>query len=125
MIRIKKKSSLPLPKLLAKAQTVFNRWIRERDKTRLCVSCGVASVEHAGHYFSMGHYSALRFNETNVNGQCLRCNTFLHSNAIHYRNGLVKKYGEQAVLLLESSSRNKVKKWGRAELEAIIEHYKL
>jgi len=125
VISIRKRSTLAHPKLLAKAQEVFNRWVRERDKYRPCISCGVSGVDHAGHYFSQGHHSTLRFNEINVNGQCIRCNTFLHSNAIHYRNGLVKKYGEDKVLLLESSARNKAKKWSRTELEAIIEYYKL
>jgi hypothetical protein len=116
--------SISIPKLLEKTQKVFNKWIRARDKDKGCISCH-GPVEHAGHYFSQGHHSSLRFNEMNVQGQCCRCNTFLHSNAIHYRNGLVKRYGEQKVLLLESSARRSVKKWTRTELFAIIEHYTL
>ena len=112
-----------LPKLLKKAQDVFNAWIRNRDKDKGCISCG-GSVDHAGHYFSQGHHSALRFNEMNVNGQCLRCNNFLHGNLINYRKGLVKRYGEQKVLILESHG-SKVKKWSRVELKAIIQMYKL
>ena len=117
-----KKSSLTIPKLTSKAQKVFNAWIRNRDKELGCISCG-AEVEHAGHYFSVGHYSALRFNEMNVNGQCLRCNNFLHGNLIRYRQGLVNKYGEDRVQILENFPRV-VKKWSRIELEAIISEYK-
>lgn len=112
-----------LPNLLKKAQKVFNAWIRERDKNMGCISCG-APVTEAGHYFSQGHHSALRFNEMNTNGQCTRCNCFLHGNLLKYRNGMVKKYGEEKLLLLESQAR-KPKKWSRFELEQIIEHYKL
>lgn len=112
-----------LPNLLKKAQKVFNAWIRERDKNKGCISCG-APVTEAGHYFSQGHHSALRFNEMNTNGQCTRCNCFLHGNLLNYRNGMVKKYGEEKLLLLESQAR-KPKKWSRFELEAIIEHYKI
>lgn len=110
-----------LPQLLKKAQEVFNRFIRERDKDFGCISCG-AGVDHAGHYLSQGHHSALRFNEVNTNGQCLRCNNFLHGNLIKYRQGLVKKVGEQKVLLLENN-KNTIKKWSRTELLAIIQLY--
>ena len=89
-----------IPKLTARAQEVFNRYIRNRDKDKGCISCPTGQVEHAGHYRSAGHYGGLRFNEMNVNGQCCHCNTFLHGNLINYRNGLVRRYGEQRVLLL-------------------------
>jgi len=112
----------PLPKMLKKAQEVFNRWIRERDKDKGCISCG-SEVDHAGHYYSQGHHSGLRFNEINTNGQCLRCNNFLHGNLINYRKGLVKRYGEAKVMLLENNNVNKVKKWTRVELQAIIQEY--
>lgn len=111
------------PTLLKKAQKVFNAWIRERDKDKGCISCG-AEIDHAGHYLSQGHHSAMRFNEMNVNGQCLRCNNFLHGNLINYRKGLVQRYGEKQVDILEHfSNHNKVKKWSRVELMAIIQQY--
>ncbi len=114
-----------LPKLLRKAQDIFNAWIRARDKDRGCISCG-GSVDHAGHYYAAGHYTALRFNEVNVNGQCVSCNNFKHGNLINYRKGLVKKYSEEKVLMLENAADlRKVKKYSRFELEAIINTYKI
>lgn len=81
-------------------------------------------MDHAGHYFSAGHYSELRFSEMNCNGQCLRCNYFLSGNQIGYRIGLIKKYGEGNVKLLENSAQlRKVKKWTIFELELIIKEY--
>jgi hypothetical protein len=115
--------TIPLPRLLKKAQEAFNAYIRARDKDKGCISCG-AKVQEAGHYFSQGHHSALRYNEVNTNGQCCRCNKFLHGNLIHYRAGLIARHGETKVLLLESSARRSVKKWSRTELEAIIQLYK-
>jgi len=112
-----------LPKLTAKAQKVFNAWIRKRDEYKGCISCG-SEIDHAGHYFSAGHYSALRFEETNVHGQCLRCNNFMHGNLINYRFGLITRYGEDYVKELESKSINKLKKWSREELEDIVKKYK-
>tara|TARA_R110000868_G_scaffold326607_1_gene587619 strand:- start:472 stop:822 length:351 start_codon:yes stop_codon:yes gene_type:complete len=112
-----------LPKLKKKAQDKFNAWIRNRDKDKGCISCG-ASIDHAGHYFSAGHHSALTMDEMNVHGQCLRCNNFLHGNLIKYRMGLISRYGESHVIELESKSVNAVKKWSRQELEEIILKYK-
>ena len=117
----KMKATASVPTLLKKAQKVFNKWIRERDRDRGCISCG-SEVTEAGHYLSQGHHSAFRFNEVNTNGQCTRCNRFLHGNLINYRIGLVRKYGEEKVLMLENS-RNRLKKWSRFELEEIIKIY--
>lgn len=122
MIKTKKIKSLIA--LKAQAQVVFNLFIRERDKDRGCISCG-SPVTEAGHYFSAGHYSALRFNEVNVNGQCTRCNRFLHGNLINYRKGLVLKYGQAAIDKLElNADLRKATKWTRLELELIIKTYK-
>ena len=121
-MRRKSLQKLPLSQLKLKAQKVFNRFIRERDADKGCISCG-AGVDHAGHYYSQGHHGNLRYNETNTNGQCLRCNNFLHGNLINYRNGLLKRYGEDKVLMLDSAARQ-TKKWTELELLMIIQMYK-
>lgn len=121
-MKVLKVNNDSIPKLTKKAQEVFNKWVRDRDRENGCISCG-AEVDHAGHYLSAGHHGHLRFNEMNVNGQCLRCNNFLHGNLINYRQGLVKKYGEDKVKMLESCARN-VGKHSRVELIGIIQTYK-
>jgi hypothetical protein len=119
-----KKKVTPLPKLLKKTQEVFNRFIRNRDKDAGCISCN-GPVEQAGHYFSQGHHSALRFSEINTNGQCIRCNCYLSGNLIRYRQGLVKRYGEAEVERLElNADLKKAFKWDRIELEQLISKYK-
>jgi hypothetical protein len=123
--QLRKVSIKEIPKLTAKAQKIFNTWIRERDKGKQCISCSSFNITDASHYLNVGHYSALRFNEMNVNASCSKCNRFLHGNLIHYRQGLVKRYGEEKVLMLESSAIRSVKKWSRFELEAIIQEYKI
>lgn len=121
---IMEKKLVPLPNLTKRAQVVFNTWIRKRDSQAGCISCG-RPVTEAGHYLNAGHFSALRFSEMNVNGQCTRCNCFLHGNLIEYRKGLIKKYGESNVKLLENSvAIRTVKKFSRFELEQIIKYYK-
>jgi len=117
-------SRKPLPKMLAKAQEVFNRYIRFRDQGLPCISCGSPNTAHASHYFSVGQFSALRFNEWNCHSSCVKCNTYLHGNLIMYRIGLVKRIGEKAVLELERDAmENRLKKWDREELEEIIKKY--
>lgn len=118
------RKELTLPKLKKKAQDIFNAWIRNRDRELGCISCG-AKIDHAGHYFNSGHYSSLTFDEINVNGQCLRCNNFMHGNLINYRIGLVERYGEDKVIQLEESRINAIKKWSRDELKEIILKYKI
>ena len=117
---MKSKKKLPLPKLLKKAQIVFNKFIRGRDKDNGCISCG-GPVQQAGHYRSQGQFSSLRFDPINVNGQCIRCNMFLHGNLIEYRKGLIKTYGESLVNDLEKLKG--VYKWNREELDNIIDFY--
>lgn len=115
---------MSLSKLIQKVQNEFNKYIRNRDKDKTCISCSCA-VSEAGHYYSAGHHTALRFNEVNTNGQCTRCNCFLHGNLIHYRNGLIKRYGQQAVDLLDSAAtRHPVHKWSRTELNILYVIYK-
>jgi len=102
-----------LPKLKKKAQDIFNKWIRMRDYDQRCISCN-GPVEQAGHYFSSGHFSALTFNEMNLNG-----------NLIFYRQGLIRKYGEDKVNELEKLAEVRTYKWSRTELEEIINKYRI
>lgn len=111
--------------LKAKAQKVFNAWIRKRDEGFPCISCGTGKPEHAGHYFSAGHNSKLRFDERNCARQCIRCNYFLHGNQTGYRKGLINRIGIEAVEQLESKASVKgAYKWDRYSLIEIIEKYK-
>jgi hypothetical protein len=118
----------PLPKMLAKAQEVFNKYIRLRDSQDgyfTCISCGkVKPVEqmNCGHYVPQKGGSYLRYNEWNCNGECIFCNGFDEFHLIGYRKRLIDKIGQDAVNWLEEN-RHTVKKWTRAELEEIIKKY--
>ena len=78
---------------------------------------------NAGHYVPQKGGSHLRFNEFNVNGECVFCNGFDEFHLIGYRKNLIDKIGIDMVNWLESN-RHTVKKWTRAELDEIIEKYK-
>lgn len=119
------RKQISLPRLLKKCQDVFNAYIRKRDQDKGCISCPSHKVEHASHYFNVGHYSALRFTDDNCHGSCVRCNTWLHGNLLEYRKRLIQRIGEDRVKMLElSSDLRKVHKWTRIELEALIQNYK-
>ena len=121
---MKTKKQVSIPGLLRKAQKLFNAYVRSRDVDKGCISCNSGKVEQASHFYSAGQFSALRFNEYNVNGSCLRCNYFLSGNLNEYRIRLIDKIGEKNVLLLDVQSKNnRVKKWSRFELEQIIKMY--
>jgi hypothetical protein len=120
--------SLTLPKLTAKAQKVFNAWIRQRDSKDgyfTCISCFKSlpvDKMNAGHYVPVKGGSALRFHEFNVNGECERCNGFDEFHLVGYRKHLILKIGEKNVESLEKD-RNKLYKWSRTELNEIIKKY--
>lgn len=117
-----------IPRLTAKAQQVFNRYIRERDSENgyfTCISCGKTKdigQMNAGHFAPVKGGSSLRFNEYNVNGECISCNGFDEFHLIGYRKGLIDKYGEDILIYLEQNARV-IKKWSRTELNELIQKY--
>ena len=64
-----------------------------------------------------------RFDEMNCNAQCRKCNRFMGGNMQGYRRGLVAKYGEQRVLLLEAKKKH-TRKYSDFEYEQLIKYYK-
>lgn len=124
-IKVKKK-----PDLVAKLDKVFSRYIRLRDCMPngyfRCISCNeIKPFEQAdcGHYINRQHMST-RFDEMNCNAQCRKCNRFMEGNMSGYRRGLVAKYGEQRVLLLESK-KNQTRKYSDFEYAELIKYYKV
>lgn len=121
---IQKYSKLSTPKLKLKAQVVFNKWIRERDKNQPCINCGNYRTLQAGHYFAAGKHSNLRFNEDNVHGECLQCNYYnSQSHAMGYRVNLEKKIGKERFENLEMLSKTRVTKDNRFVFIEVIEKY--
>ena len=77
-------------------QTVFNKYIRLRDKNKPCCSCKSINTNiqyHAGHFFTVKARPELRFDETNVHKQCATCNNHLSGNLINYRVFIDETYG--------------------------------
>lgn len=118
-----------LPELKKILDTHFNAFIRQRDQENgmfKCISCGEMKptrLMHAGHYHSAGHNEATRWDEDNTNGQCVKCNTFLHGNLLGYQKGLLAKIGKQRLERLELRRHNKSKMFA-FEVETLIKYYK-
>lgn len=103
-VRLKSKSEW-----LKEAQTVFNQYIRLRDKDLPCISCQRfhTGQYHSGHYRSVGAHPELRFDELNVHKQCSACNNYLSGNIVEYRINLINKIGIDAVNYLEGKHQLK------------------
>lgn len=126
---INKMNGKSLPKLKAELQEVFNKFIRLRDQKNgvfKCISCQNVKLTkqmNAGHFHSAGNNEALRYCETNVNGQCISCNLHKQGNLLGYQEGLAKKYGPYVLSHLEIRRHNK-SKMGKFEHELLIKEYK-
>lgn len=119
-----KKGLLTYSDHLNALQVVFNTYIRKRDKDKKCISCG-SHVEngHASHFFSVGAYPNLRFNEFNVHLSCVECNLHKHGNTAEYAIRLPKRIGQDEFdrLILE---KNEPLKLTISEIKILIQKYK-
>lgn len=109
-------------------QGIFNNFCRFRDTKGVganCISCGVwkAHEDLQGGHFIPTTSSAIRFDERNVNAQCLRCNMYLGGNSRHYLKGMVAKYGQEVVDELEAREFES-KRWPDWELKEIRKTYR-
>ena len=109
-------------KLIKKLDITFSEYIRKRYASKSiskCVTCG--KKDHwkkmqAGHFISRTKYPT-RWNEDNVQVQCVACN--------RYRQGEQFKFSiylgyDRALRLLEESENHR--KFSYAEIESMIEH---
>ena len=128
-IAARKEQLKSIPKLIAEAQVVFNRYIRARDEGLPCICCGqhpkstsiTGGTWDAGHYRSRGSAGHLRFNEDNCHAQLKQCNRFGAGRAVDYRIGLIKRIGRDRVEALEAN--NAIHKWTATELRQIKATY--
>ena len=111
------------------AQIAFNAFIRERDKDKPCICCGlplgsqsVGGGYDCGHYRSVGSAPNLRFDERNAHGQRKQCNRWGAGRAVDYRIGLICRIGLASVEALESE--NDPAKWTIEELREIRDTYR-
>lgn len=108
-----------------KLDAAFSAHIRARDTNAeglgKCITCGSFTELEAGHFIPRQH-AATRWLETNVHGQCPRCNRWLHGDQASYYEALVQKYGQSVVSELMRLKRT-TKKYSLTELKELLEKY--
>jgi hypothetical protein len=125
---IKKAPKSSRSKKITKLDDIFSKFIRKRDcgdKEGRCISCNkpiTFATCDAGHYINRKHM-ATRFDEKNVNAQCISCNRFDEGNIQGYRRGLIVKYGEKETDMLEIKKHNECH-LSEVELDLLIAFYK-
>ena len=110
---------------MKEAQTVFNKYIRLRDKGKPCVSCGcqITGRVNASHYYSAGGHFAVRFDEDNVHNSCIKCNMYLSGNLEEYGRRLPERIGHERFEALKQRA-NQTSKYSVDELKELIKVYK-
>ena len=117
----KKVKHLNYSKLRKKAETIFHRWIRERDKDKGCITC-TGKTEQAGHWF----HNTCDFEEWNLHGQDVSCNYFRGGAGEIYTLRMVEKHGlEQVQKWTQEAHRRRGQRYTVAELRSFIEKYSL
>ena len=109
-----------------KVQEKCNEYIRLRDAGKPCISCGKYNTLQAGHYWPVGGYDGLRFDELNINGECAYCNAWDKAHLIGYRKNLIKKIGLKSVEALDERAADYKKngrKFSKSELLEIYNYY--
>jgi len=123
-LKIRKLAVKPLSYFAKQAQTEFNAYIRERDASLPCISCGRFhdGQYHAGHYRTVGANPELRFREANCHKQCAPCNNHLSGNIENYTPAIIAKIGKAAYQQLMGP--HEAVRYRREEYERIRDEYK-
>lgn len=107
---------------------VFSKYIRERDRHKTCITCGLpldATIQ-AGHYVPVGDSSVtMWFREDNVHGEHKNCNANWNDwHLVPMRKNLVRLYGEDHVSDMDSyAGRKDSVKWEETTYVDLIKKY--
>lgn len=129
--KVLKEKNKTLGDYKSEARTIFQRFIRLRDKNQPCISCGKRFSEDekidAGHIYKAELYSALIFDEENVHSQCVYCNHRLSGNLDGCLRNLPNRIGQDNALKLTERANNSLHvevKRTKLDYEQIINDYK-
>ena len=118
-----------ISKLKKKLDVLFSQYIRRRNADHLgrvkCFTCGVEKhwkEQQAGHFQSRSHHST-RWDEVNVQVQCLKCNMFRQGEQYKFGLYLDDRFGDGTAEELENRAKTIVK-LNRVDYEEAIERYK-
>lgn len=118
-----------ISKLKKKLDVLFSQYIRRRNADHLgrvkCFTCGVEKhwkEQQAGHFQSRSHHST-RWDEVNVQVQCVKCNMFRQGEQYKFGLYLDQRFGDGTAEELENRAKTIVK-LNRVDYEEAIERYK-
>ena len=118
-----------ISKLKKKLDVLFSQYIRRRNADHLgrvkCFTCGVEKhwkEQQAGHFQSRSHHST-RWDEVNVQVQCIKCNMFRQGEQYKFGMYLDQRFGDGTAEELEYRAKTIVK-LNRVDYEEAIERYK-
>tara|TARA_R100001463_G_scaffold923_2_gene4082 strand:+ start:1043 stop:1432 length:390 start_codon:yes stop_codon:yes gene_type:complete len=118
-----------ISKLKKKLDVLFSQYIRLRNADHLgrvkCFTCGVEKhwkELQAGHFQSRSHHST-RWDEVNVQVQCVKCNMFRQGEQYKFGLYLDDRYGDGTAEELEQRAKTIVK-LNRVDYEEAVERYK-
>jgi len=127
--RNQKKERQSLSLILKNLMNSCHAFIRERDKHKPCISCGIpwSPKFQAGHFYKAELFPSIKHNETNIHGQCVQCNIRKEGNESEYRVNLPKRIGLEAfeeLNFLAKQEKKNVFKWDRQELKRLNNYYR-
>jgi hypothetical protein len=118
-----------ISKLKKKLDILFSQYIRRRNADHLgivkCFTCGVEKhwkEQQAGHFQSRSHHST-RWDEVNVQVQCVKCNMYRQGEQYKFGMYLDQRFGDGTAEELEYRAKTIVK-LNRVDYEEAIERYK-
>ena len=114
-----------LKSLRNKLDKVFSLYIRNRDADEEgignCATCEIADKLQCGHFIKRQH-QAVRWDERNAAGQCLRCNHFLGGAQDEFSDYIINRWGYPVFNELMELKHTTVK-YTRSDLEEMIAKY--
>ena len=122
-LKIRKLAVQPRSYFIKQAQQAVNAYIRERDKSLPCVSCGTLSAAQwdAGHYRTTAAAPQLRFDPRQIWKQCSVCNQHKSGNLVPYRAELILRIGIAEVESIEGNHERH--RWTIEECKSIKAEY--
>lgn len=118
-----------ISKLKKKLDVLFSQYIRRRNADHLgrvkCFTCGIEKhwkEQQAGHFQSRSHHST-RWDEVNVQVQCVKCNMYRQGEQYKFGMYLDQRFGDGTAEELEYRAKTIVK-LNRVDYEEAIERYK-
>jgi hypothetical protein len=107
-------------------KTILHKYVRLRDANNPCCACGRPMAGRKGdasHFWSVGSYPNLQFDERNIHLGCVPCNQHRGGNLIEYAMRLPTIIGQDAYNELEAA-RNVRANFNIPDLQDKIKHYK-